>query len=231
MSCRAAELWEAPGLPEKCCAHSYCIPALCACISIMFQHIMRAFLFFVCAFLLYFGTVCVHFYFNPALFYVCIFLLLDWIAGLDCMFSTSLCVYVCRLIKMCTLLYGSTTCIYVHGWHSWSDSKKCHQECHRTKNAIGPISIGLLSLRLYGIRISTHTHMHTYTHAHAHPHNNYASQLAARTYNYASQLAAHTYNWSILGSPKCLQNRFNHQTNLQTSLADSCMFCFVLVWG
>ena len=97
--------------------------------------------------------------------------------------------------------------------------------------SIGLLSIGLLSLRLYGIRISTHTHMHTYTHAHAHPHNNYASQLAAHTYNYASQLAAHTYNWSILGSPKCLQNRFNHQTNLQTSLVDSCMFCFVLVWG
>ena len=97
--------------------------------------------------------------------------------------------------------------------------------------SIGLLSIGLLSLRLYGIRISTHTHMHTYTHAHAHPHNNYASQLAAHTYNYASQLAAHTYNWFILGSPKCFQNRFNHQTNLQTSLVDSCMFCFVLVWG
>ena len=30
MSCGAADFWEATGLPEKHCAHSYCIPALTA---------------------------------------------------------------------------------------------------------------------------------------------------------------------------------------------------------
>ena len=56
--CGTAELWGASGLPEKRCAHPYCIPALCACtilyfkslaafssacISIVFQHWLRAF--------------------------------------------------------------------------------------------------------------------------------------------------------------------------------------------
>ena len=58
MSCGAAELWEASGLPEKRCAHPYCIPAPCACtilhvesllafcfarIPTVFQHWLRAF--------------------------------------------------------------------------------------------------------------------------------------------------------------------------------------------
>ena len=38
MSCGAADLWEAIGLPEKRCAHSYCIPALRACTSTVHQH-------------------------------------------------------------------------------------------------------------------------------------------------------------------------------------------------
>ena len=38
MSCGAAELWEASGLPEKRCAHPYCIPAPCACTSTVHQH-------------------------------------------------------------------------------------------------------------------------------------------------------------------------------------------------
>ena len=39
----------------------YCIPALCACISTMLQHL------FLCAFLLYSSTVCMHFYYAQAL--------------------------------------------------------------------------------------------------------------------------------------------------------------------
>ena len=52
MSCGAADLWEAIGLPEKRCAHSYCIPARRACTSERFSTSMRAFLrdsaLFVC---------------------------------------------------------------------------------------------------------------------------------------------------------------------------------------
>ena len=60
MSCGAAELWEASGLPEKRCAHPYCIPAPCACTSTVHQH------FHACI-SERFSTACVHFYSIPAL--------------------------------------------------------------------------------------------------------------------------------------------------------------------
>ena len=65
MSCGAADFWEATGLPEKRCAHSYCIPALRACTSTVHQH------FHVCSsekinilheFLLCSSIFCVHFH-------------------------------------------------------------------------------------------------------------------------------------------------------------------------
>ena len=49
------------GLPETCCAHFYCVPALSACISTMFKP-------FLCAVLLIPSTfLCAHFYCIPAL--------------------------------------------------------------------------------------------------------------------------------------------------------------------
>ena len=60
MSCGAAELWEASGLPEKRCAHPYCIPAPCACTSTVHQH------FHACI-SERFSTACVHFYSIPEL--------------------------------------------------------------------------------------------------------------------------------------------------------------------
>ena len=48
------------GLPETCCAHFYCVPALSACISTMFKP-------FLCAVLLILSTfLCAHFYCIPA---------------------------------------------------------------------------------------------------------------------------------------------------------------------
>ena len=41
MSCGAADFWEATGLPEKRCAHSYCIPALRACTSTVHLTLFR----------------------------------------------------------------------------------------------------------------------------------------------------------------------------------------------
>ena len=41
MSCGAADFWEATGLPEKHCAHSYCIPALRACTSTVHLTLFR----------------------------------------------------------------------------------------------------------------------------------------------------------------------------------------------
>ena len=60
MICGAAELWEVSGLPEKRCAHPYCIPAPCACTSTVHQH------FHACI-SERFSTACVHFYSIPAL--------------------------------------------------------------------------------------------------------------------------------------------------------------------
>ena len=42
MSCGAAELWEASGLPEKRCAHSYCIPAWRVRIKMLYSSIACA---------------------------------------------------------------------------------------------------------------------------------------------------------------------------------------------
>ena len=105
------------------CAHFYCIPALCACISTLFKHFLCAFLLFpstflrahfYCvqhcrrAFLLRCSTLCMHFCCVCMCLYVCVCM------RLYVLYCMCLYVFVCVcMCFVCVCIFYVLMCLYV----------------------------------------------------------------------------------------------------------------------